>query len=288
VSARDDILRHPGVLATADAEIAVLLNSYRAEIRTEMLHTTGWAPCSLAWLTTHPGECAAAPRVAGYDDTAPPSGDVISHWHPKVTRAGVLREASAAYRRTLMAEYRAEVLNEAADELIRIADETEAKVAEHYGAASGIGPGSAEMVREAARTVRRMAESAGQVGSRDTEYRSCGADLGRDEPPFTCNRRIGHDGPCGPDRDDAGKVIRKDETTQPADFFQVGHGYTHRYGYDFLCVAITTHPVTGERLAIGWHSEHGAWHRPVAVGINQWNHEYDGAEPPADITEGGA
>jgi hypothetical protein len=70
------------------------------------------------------------------------------------------------------------------------------------------------------------------------------------------------------------------DTTQTApDFFQPGHGYTHRYGYDFLCVAVTTHPVTGERLAIGWHSEHGV---PIAVGINQWNHEYDGASPPAD------
>jgi hypothetical protein len=45
-------------------------------------------------------------------------------------------------------------------------------------------------------------------GWRDTtdapaaEYRSCGADLGGDEYPFTCNRRIAHTGPCGPDRDD--------------------------------------------------------------------------------------
>jgi hypothetical protein len=66
-----------------------------------------------------------------------------------------------------------------------------------------------------------------------------------------------------------------------ADFFQPGHSYTHRYGYDFLCVAITTHPITGERLAMGWHSEHGAWHRAITVGINQWNHEYDGADPSA-------
>lgn len=62
-----------------------------------------------------------------------------------------------------------------------------------------------------------------------------------------------------------------------ADFFQPGRTYTHRHGYDFLCVAVTTHPVTSERLAIGWHSEYGV---PIAVGINQWNHEYDGVEPP--------
>jgi hypothetical protein len=69
--------------------------------------------------------------------------------------------------------------------------------------------------------------------------------------------------------------------TQPADFFQPGHGYTHRsYGNDFHCVTVTTHPITGERLAMGWLSEHGEWHRPTVVGINQWNHEYDGVEPP--------
>lgn len=35
-----------------------------------------------------------------------------------------------------------------------------------------------------------------------SEYLSCGADLGRDEWPHTCQRRIRHDGPCGPDRDE--------------------------------------------------------------------------------------
>lgn len=33
------------------------------------------------------------------------------------------------------------------------------------------------------------------------EYRYCGADLGRTEFPFTCNRRIAHKGTCGPDWD---------------------------------------------------------------------------------------
>lgn len=48
-------------------------------------------------------------------------------------------------------------LAEAADELERIANQVEATVAEHYGPASGIGPGSAAMVRESARTLRDMA-----------------------------------------------------------------------------------------------------------------------------------
>ncbi|MEV7929038.1 hypothetical protein [Kitasatospora sp. NPDC088779] len=54
------------------------------------------------------------------------------------------------------AAIRADALERAADELERIADEAEARVAEHYGAASAIGPGSADMVREAAKTVRSM------------------------------------------------------------------------------------------------------------------------------------
>jgi hypothetical protein len=53
--------------------------------------------------------------------------------------------------------YRAEVLTEAAAELDRIADTVEARVAEHYGPASGIGPGSAQMLRDAAGNVRYMA-----------------------------------------------------------------------------------------------------------------------------------
>jgi len=34
------------------------------------------------------------------------------------------------------------------------------------------------------------------------EYRYCGGDLGRTEPPYTCNRRIRHKGGCGPEHDD--------------------------------------------------------------------------------------
>jgi hypothetical protein len=74
--------------------------------------------------------------------------------------------------------------------------------------------------------------------------------------------------------------------TATPDFFQVGHGYTHRDGSDFLCVAVTVHPQTGERLAMGWRVDSWACHYPTTVGINQWNHEYDGVQPPA-ITEDG-
>jgi len=59
--------------------------------------------------------------------------------------------------RAELAEARRRTLADAADHLDRIADEAEAKVAAHYGPASGIGPGSADMVRECARTLRDRA-----------------------------------------------------------------------------------------------------------------------------------
>jgi hypothetical protein len=65
------------------------------------------------------------------------------------------RSAVASMPAVYEAEHRDQVLTEAADELERIADETEARVAAHYGL--GFGVGSAEMVRECARTVRRRA-----------------------------------------------------------------------------------------------------------------------------------
>ncbi|MEU5596617.1 hypothetical protein [Streptomyces sp. NPDC020298] len=54
-------------------------------------------------------------------------------------------------------DFAAEVLHEGAAVLEAIADEAEARVAAHYGLASGIGPGSADLVREDARTLRALA-----------------------------------------------------------------------------------------------------------------------------------
>jgi hypothetical protein len=85
---------------------------------------------------------------------------------------------------------------------------------------------------------------------------------------------------------DAREEASAQAPTATPDFFQVGHGYTHRDGSDFLCVAVTVHPQTGERLAMGWRVDSWACHYPTTVGINQWNHEYDGVQPPA-ITEDG-
>ncbi|MFD9445006.1 hypothetical protein [Streptomyces sp. NPDC060001] len=76
-------------------------------------------------------------------------------------------------------------------------------------------------------------------------------------------------------------AVRPDNLrTLPADFFEPGHSYTHRNGTGFHCVAVTTHPQTGERLAMGWHIDSWALHYPATVGINQWRHEYDGVQAP--------
>ena len=66
------------------------------------------------------------------------------------------------------------------------------------------------------------------------------------------------------------------------DFFQPGHSYTHRDGSTFRCVAVTTHPDGGERVAIGWHTDTADWTFVGVRNINHWNHEYDGVEAPAD------
>lgn len=62
-------------------------------------------------------------------------------------------------------------------------------------ATNGIPWETAYLRKETARLAAR--ESAEGRG----EYLSCGADLGRDEYPFTCHRRIGHNGKCSGDRD---------------------------------------------------------------------------------------
>lgn len=68
------------------------------------------------------------------------------------------------------------------------------------------------------------------------------------------------------------------------DFFEPGHSYTHRDGSTFRCVAVTTHPDSGERVAIGWHTDTANWTFAGVRNINHWNHEYDGVTP---ANEGG-
>jgi hypothetical protein len=78
-----------------------------------------------------------------------------------------------------------------------------------------------------------------------------------------------------------------ERVTDPADFFQPGHSYSHRNGWnDFHCVAVTAHPTTGQRLAMGWISDRGEWHRPTVCNLGQWLHEYDGVQPPTTTEDG--
>ncbi|MFE2712284.1 hypothetical protein ACFXKI_09905 [Streptomyces mirabilis] len=69
------------------------------------------------------------------------------------------------------------------------------------------------------------------------------------------------------------------------DFFQPDHSYTHRDGSTFRCVAVTTHPDGGERVAIGWHTDTADWTFVGVRNINHWNHEYDGVQPPTEAGE---
>lgn len=62
-------------------------------------------------------------------------------------------------------------------------------------------------------------------------------------------------------------------------FFQPGHAYTHRDGSDFRCVAVTTHPNTGEARAFGWRIRNG-WHEGATLDPDDWQ-QYDGCPPPA-------
>jgi hypothetical protein len=69
------------------------------------------------------------------------------------------------------------------------------------------------------------------------------------------------------------------------DFFQPEHSYTHLDGSTFRCVAVTTHPDGGERVALGWHTDTADWTFVGVRNINHWNHEYDGVQPPAEAGE---
>ncbi|MFB7461251.1 hypothetical protein [Streptomyces sp. NPDC056188] len=76
------------------------------------------------------------------------------------------------------------------------------------------------------------------------------------------------------------KDIREDAPAP--DFFQPGHSYTHRNGSTFRCVAVTTHPDSGWRVALGWITDTAGYTFVDFRNIDHWNHEYDGVQPPAE------
>jgi hypothetical protein len=59
------------------------------------------------------------------------------------------------------------------------------------------------------------------------------------------------------------------------DFFEVGRTYTARDGSTFRCDAVTTHPDSGWRVALGWHTDTADWTFVAVRTIDHWNHEYN-------------
>lgn len=133
------------VIPDDDAE--ALIDAYRAEVLAEAKVET------VAWLAKK------ATEQKTYDAAVLAS---------KVDRGAVRAFLGTGHYRDAMDAHRVEVLTEAAAELDRIADTVEARVAEHYGPASGIGPGSAQMLRDAAGNVRYMARKDTREGESTT------------------------------------------------------------------------------------------------------------------------
>lgn len=78
----------------------------------------------------------------------------------------------------------------------------------------------------------------------------------------------------------AGALTGTDGNDEPApDFFQPGHTYTHRDGSTFRCDAITTHPESGWRVALGWHTDTADWTFVAVRHIDHWLYEYDLGTP---------
>ncbi|MGW1497523.1 hypothetical protein ACWCQW_02845 [Streptomyces mirabilis] len=212
---------------------------------------------------------------------------------------GIATMEDVAHAEQLVDAHRTEVLGEGATELDRIADETEARVAEHYGAASGIGPGSAEMVREAARTLRSLAEEKASAPAPTATPASPVFD-----PLPSYLHSIGHAGSeteqglYAAYRQAIAEVARLQAETgadQPTageatpDFFQPGHTYTDGNGFRapelvnyFRVEHVTRHPDRGHLRAIGWlrsGAPGAGWH-----GDFRDDDEFDGW---TDVTETG-
>ncbi|MGA5819711.1 hypothetical protein ACPC54_17855 [Kitasatospora sp. NPDC094028] len=83
--------------------------------------------------------------------------DSITEWVLAVVQPELdARDSEIDRLRADLAAARNTAFAEAADHLDRTADEVEAKVAAYYGPTSGIGPGSADMVRMDAKEIRAL------------------------------------------------------------------------------------------------------------------------------------
>ncbi|MEU3899765.1 hypothetical protein [Streptomyces sp. NPDC045251] len=69
-----------------------------------------------------------------------------------------------------------------------------------------------------------------------------------------------------------------------ADFFQPGHTYRHS-AWSFRCDAVTTHPDTGERTALGWFRFRQQRWRPFTAGAGHWRDRWRDITEPARASE---
>jgi hypothetical protein len=67
-------------------------------------------------------------------------------------------------------------------------------------------------------------------------------------------------------------------------FFEPDHTYTRYDGSTFQCVAITTHPEGGRRLALGWLTDTADWTFLAQQNLGQWLHEYNDGKPTQTAT----
>lgn len=73
-----------------------------------------------------------------------------------------------------------------------------------------------------------------------------------------------------------------EDTEAAPGFFQPGRTYTRRDGTTFQCFTVTTTPWNGQPLAVGWHTDLADITSISWRGVDEWRHEYDGCQPPAE------
>lgn len=220
------------------------IDRYRAEVRAEVLAEAKAEV--IAWLVKKARE-----------KTMQDAGVLAS----KVDRGAVRIFLGTGHFRDAMDAHRAEVLHEAADKV-------GARCEEH--GVLGVGALLRRMADETAGSEEKTTPNAGAAV---TPQPLC--QCGHDEEAHKHLQSYGGVGcllcpvvygdsawrhaytPVAVSVEKTTPLVGAAVTPQP-DFFQPCHNYTAG-PYTFRCDAITTHPLTGERRALGWFSRNGAF-----------------------------